>query len=65
MGIVKQSTTYSNNEGIVLDMGLLERVFTLPIFIVKSLPLKCDLAFSHASKDALLKIVAKPTSIGV
>ncbi|CAI8610489.1 unnamed protein product [Vicia faba] len=61
MDIVKPSTIdFDNidaNEGIVLDARLLERVFTTHIFIVKSIHLKCCLAFSQALKDVPLKVV--------
>ncbi|CAI8618585.1 unnamed protein product [Vicia faba] len=45
------------NEEIVWDAWLLERVFIIHIFIVKSISLKCRLAFSQAMKDALFKVL--------
>lgn len=38
--------TPNTNEELVLDAMLLERVFTSLIFNVKSIPLRCRLAFS-------------------
>lgn len=69
MGIVMPSAIDSENcdtnEGIVLDARLLERVFTPHIFNVKSIPLKCHLAFSQVLKDVLLKMVVESVSVGV
>lgn len=61
MDIIKPSTADSSNlgenEGIVLDASLIERVFITHIFTVKNIPLNCHLSFSRALKDALLKVV--------
>lgn len=45
--------------------GPKERVFIIPIFIVKSIPLKCHLTFSQTLKYALFKVVAKSGYVGV
>lgn len=49
--------------GVVVDEVLLDRVFSLPITIVKSIPHSCRMAFSHALVAALGKVAAMPTSI--
>lgn len=69
MGIVKPSKIdfdkLNENEGIILDARLLERVFKTPIFNIKRIPLKCRLSFSQALKDVLFIVVAKLGSVGV
>ncbi|GJT90098.1 hypothetical protein Tco_1078943 [Tanacetum coccineum] len=49
--------------GVVVDEVLLDRVFSLPITTVKSIPHSCRMAFSHALAAALGKVAATPTSI--
>lgn len=49
--------------GVVVDEVLLDRVFSLPITTVKSIPHSCRMAFSHALAAALGKVAAMPTSI--
>nr|GEW13701.1 hypothetical protein [Tanacetum cinerariifolium] len=49
--------------GVVLDDVLLDRVFSLPIMTVKSIPHSCRMAFSHALTTALGKVAATPTSV--
>ncbi|GJV58022.1 putative reverse transcriptase domain-containing protein [Tanacetum coccineum] len=49
--------------GVVVDEVLLDRVFSLPITTVKSIPHSCRMTFSHALAAALGKVVATPTSI--
>nr|GEV63951.1 putative exostosin-like protein [Tanacetum cinerariifolium] len=49
--------------GVVLDEVLLDRVFSLPIMTVKSIPHSCRMAFSHALTTALGKVAATPTSV--
>ena len=49
--------------GMVVDEVLLDRVFSLPITTVKSIPHSCRMAFSHALAAALGKVAAMPTSI--
>ncbi|GJU86042.1 hypothetical protein Tco_1293588 [Tanacetum coccineum] len=49
--------------GVVVDEVLLDRVFSLPIMTVKSIPHSCRMAFSHALAAALGKVAATPTSI--
>ena len=67
--IVKPSTTYWNNletnEEYVLDVRLLERVLTSPIFIMKSIPLMCRLTLSQALKDTFYKVLIELRSVGV
>ncbi|GKD00916.1 hypothetical protein Tco_1171190, partial [Tanacetum coccineum] len=41
--------------GVVVDEVLLDRVFSLPITTVKSIPHSCRMAFSHALAAALGK----------
>ncbi|GKA07808.1 hypothetical protein Tco_0687032 [Tanacetum coccineum] len=48
--------------GVVVDEVLLDRVFSLPITTVKSIPHSCRMAFSHALAAALGKVAATPTS---
>jgi hypothetical protein len=68
VGILKPSpkdfNTLGATEGLVLDANLLERVFQVLIFTVKSIPHSCRLAFSQALKEALYKVVAEPGSVG-
>lgn len=49
--------------GVVVDAVLLDRVFSLPITTVKSIPHSFRMAFSHALATALGKVAATPTSI--
>ncbi|GJR72939.1 putative reverse transcriptase domain-containing protein [Tanacetum coccineum] len=49
--------------GVVVDEVLLDRVFSLRITTVKSIPHSCRTAFSHALASALGKVAATPTSI--
>ncbi|GJZ19199.1 putative reverse transcriptase domain-containing protein, partial [Tanacetum coccineum] len=49
--------------GVVVDEVLLDRVFSLPITTVKSIPHSFRMAFSHALAAALGKVAATPTSI--
>lgn len=51
------------NEEFVVDARLLEIVLITPIFTVKSIPLKCHLAFSKTFKDPLYKMVVEPISV--
>ncbi|KAD5317971.1 hypothetical protein E3N88_17917 [Mikania micrantha] len=49
--------------GLVVDDGLLNRVFSLPITTVKSIPPSCRMAFSQALTAALGKVAATPDSV--
>ncbi|GJV30569.1 putative reverse transcriptase domain-containing protein [Tanacetum coccineum] len=49
--------------GVVVDEVIFDRVFSLPIMTVKSIPHSCCMAFSHALVAALGKVAATPTSI--
>ncbi|KAK1422142.1 hypothetical protein QVD17_25051 [Tagetes erecta] len=49
--------------GIAVDQALLDRVFSLPITTVKSIPHSCRMAFAQALDVALGKVVARPESI--
>ncbi|KAL8167568.1 LOW QUALITY PROTEIN: hypothetical protein V2J09_009067 [Rumex salicifolius] len=46
-----------------LNMETLDAVFKALVCTVKSIPRRCRLAFSHALKAALLKVVAEPRSV--
>lgn len=50
VGVVKPSTTnfdnLDTNKGLVVDVTLLEKVLTIPIFTVKSITLRVHLDFS-------------------
>ena len=46
-----------------VDVALLDRVFSLPIKTVKSIPLSCRMAFAQALTAALDKVVAMPDSV--
>ena len=48
------------NEGLALDVQLLDLLFKLPITTVKSIPHNCRMPFSQALKAALSKLVAHP-----
>nr|GEW36508.1 putative reverse transcriptase domain-containing protein [Tanacetum cinerariifolium] len=50
-------------KGLVLDTELMDRVFKVPITIVKFIPHGCRLAFSQALKTVLSKVVVQPDSI--
>ncbi|MFS8025167.1 hypothetical protein Hanom_Chr16g01471741 [Helianthus anomalus] len=45
------------------DVNLLERVFSLPIQTVKSIPPSCRLLFAQVLTGALRKVVASPGSV--
>lgn len=66
--IIKPSTieldNIETNKKLVLDARLFERVLTTPIFTEKSIPLRCQLAFSQALKDDLYKVIIDPRSVG-
>jgi hypothetical protein len=68
IGILKPSTVDTDalgvQEGLILDAKLLEKVLQAPIFTVKSIPHSCRLAFSHALKEALYKVVSAPGTVG-
>ncbi|KAD4386157.1 hypothetical protein E3N88_26326 [Mikania micrantha] len=49
--------------GLVMDDGLLDHVFSLPITTVKSIPPSCRMAFYHALTAALGKVAATPGSV--
>ncbi|GJR57352.1 hypothetical protein Tco_1499514 [Tanacetum coccineum] len=49
--------------GVVVDEVLLDRVFSLPIMTIKSIPHSYCMAFSHALVAALGKVATTPTSI--
>ncbi|MCH82425.1 hypothetical protein A2U01_0003231 [Trifolium medium] len=61
---IKDSDFLGAKDGLVLDARLLEKVLQAPVFTVKSIPHSCRLAFSHALKEALYKVVAQPSSVG-
>ncbi|KAI3776189.1 hypothetical protein L1987_45961 [Smallanthus sonchifolius] len=48
---------------VVMDGVLLERVFSLPITIVKSIPHNCQMALAQALTVALGKVAAMPDSV--
>ena len=56
-------TNPSCTTGLVGDVNLLERVFSIPIQTVKSIPPSCRLAFAQVLTDALRKVVASPRSV--
>jgi len=60
----KDSVVIAAKEGMVLDARVLDEVLQVPIFIVKSIPHSCRLAFSRALKDALYQVVNDPGSVG-
>ncbi|MCH87560.1 hypothetical protein A2U01_0008433 [Trifolium medium] len=68
VGILKPSIkvldTLDVKEELVLNTGLLERIFQVLILTVKSIPHSCRLAFSQALKETLYKVIATPDSIG-
>ncbi|KAJ0538826.1 putative reverse transcriptase domain-containing protein [Helianthus annuus] len=49
--------------GMGVDVTLLDRVFSLPIKTVKSIPHSCRMAFSQALMASLCKVVATPESV--
>ncbi|KAD4384463.1 hypothetical protein E3N88_24631 [Mikania micrantha] len=49
--------------GLAADNGLVDRVFSLPITAVKSIPPSCRMVFSHALTAALGKVAATPDSV--
>jgi len=51
------------DEGFMLDIEILHRIFKAPITTVKSIPHSCRMAFSQALKVALYKVVAQPGSV--
>ncbi|KAJ0622007.1 hypothetical protein HanIR_Chr01g0015231 [Helianthus annuus] len=56
----------ASGEGIApvgVDGSLLERVFSLPITTVKSIPPSCRMAFAQALTSAMRKVVATPGSV--
>ncbi|MFS8014296.1 hypothetical protein Hanom_Chr15g01342921 [Helianthus anomalus] len=50
-------------EGVVTDVALLERVFSLRFQTVKCIPPTCRLAFAQVLTGALRKVVASPGSV--
>ncbi|GKD05868.1 hypothetical protein Tco_1180842, partial [Tanacetum coccineum] len=50
--------------GVVVDEVLLDRVFSLPITTVKSIPHSCRMVFSHALAAALGKVACNTPKIG-
>nr|KAJ0199980.1 hypothetical protein LSAT_V11C600300330 [Lactuca sativa] len=58
----KESTTNVLG-GLVFDVGLLDRVFKVPITTVKSIPHNCRLSFYRALKTTLYKVIAQPGSV--
>lgn len=53
----------TSSEELGVDIALLDRVFSLPIKTVKSIPLSCRMAFAQALTAALDKVVAMPDSV--
>ncbi|KAL8239655.1 hypothetical protein R6Q59_016222 [Mikania micrantha] len=49
--------------GLAVDDRLLDRIFSLPLTTVKSIPPSCRMAFSHALTAALGKVAAAPDSV--
>ncbi|KAL8261137.1 hypothetical protein R6Q59_025186 [Mikania micrantha] len=49
--------------GLTVDDGLIDRVFSLAITTVKSIPPSCRMAFCHALIAALGKVAATPDSV--
>lgn len=52
------------DENDVLDVRLIERVFTTPIINVYSISLKCRFDFPRALKYVLLKVFVERVSVG-
>ncbi|KAI3822707.1 hypothetical protein L1987_10303 [Smallanthus sonchifolius] len=50
-------------QGVMGDVALLERVFSLPVRTVKSIPPSCRLAFAQALTGAIRKVVASPGTV--
>jgi len=48
---------------VVIDEVLLDRVFSLPITTVKSIPQSCRMAFAQALRGALDRVIAMPESV--
>ncbi|KAJ0830920.1 hypothetical protein HanPSC8_Chr15g0660981 [Helianthus annuus] len=48
---------------VCVDVALLDRVFSLPIKAVKSIPFSCRIAFAQALTTALDNVVAMPDSV--
>ncbi|KAJ0559236.1 hypothetical protein HanRHA438_Chr06g0250551 [Helianthus annuus] len=53
----------TSSEELGVDIALLDRVFSLPIKTVKSIPLSCRMAFAQVLTAALDKVVAMPDSV--
>ncbi|KAJ0441227.1 hypothetical protein HanIR_Chr16g0795271 [Helianthus annuus] len=65
VGVPRQCTVseVSPSGEVCVDVALLDRIFSLPIKTVKSIPFSCRLAFAQALSTALDKVVAMPDSI--
>lgn len=59
----KDSETLDAKEEFALDVIFLQRVLKTPIFVVKSIPPNCRLAFSQTLKNYMYKLVAELGSV--